>query len=116
MQLEESIARKMAQACWEEKAADVVILDVNPLTVIADYFVIAAGRSVIQVKNIAEHVEDVLAVEGITPLRREGHSEGTWIVLDYGSVLFHVFRQEEREYYDLENLWGDARVVPQEQA
>ncbi len=107
----EQMVQQIAEACWEEKALDVVVLDVNHLTVIADYFVIAAGRNILQVKSIAEHVEDRLDQAGIKPLRREGHKEGIWVVLDYGSILFHVFRQEEREYYDLENLWGDAREV-----
>lgn len=107
----EQMVQQMAEACWEEKALDVVVLDVNHLTVVADYFVIAAGRNILQVKSIAEQVEDRLAAAGIIPLRREGHKEGTWVVLDYGSILFHVFRQEEREYYNLENLWGDARQI-----
>lgn len=107
----EQMLQHIAEACWNEKALDVVVLDVNHLTVIADYFVIAAGRNILQVKSIAEQVEERLAEAGIKPLRREGHKEGIWVVLDYGSILFHVFRQEEREYYNLENLWGDAREV-----
>jgi ribosome-associated protein len=107
----EQMVQQIAEACWEEKALDVVVLDVNHLTVVADYFIIAAGRNILQVKSIAEQVEDRLAAEGIMPLRREGHKEGIWVVLDYGCILFHVFRQEEREYYNLENLWGDAHQV-----
>jgi ribosome-associated protein len=107
----EQMLQQIAEACGEEKALDVVALDVSQLTVIADYFVIAAGRNVLQVKSIADRVEERLAEAGVKPLRREGYSEGIWVVLDYGSILFHVFRQEEREYYDLENLWGDARKV-----
>lgn len=111
MLTEEQMVNLIAEACWEEKALDVVILDVNRLTVVADYFVIAAGRNTMQVKSIVEQVEDKLAAKGIMPLRREGHKEGTWVVLDYGGILFHVFRKEEWEYYNLENLWGDARRV-----
>lgn len=107
----EQMVQQIAEACWEEKALDVVVLDVNHLTVVADYFVIAAGRNILQVKSIAEQVEDRLAAAGINPLRREGHKENIWVILDYGSILFHVFRQEEREYYNLENLWGDAREI-----
>jgi len=108
---ENKVARLIAEACLEEKAGDVLILDVGHLTIIADYFVIASGRSVIQVRSIAENVEKKLKEHGIIPLRRDGHNQGTWIVMDFGSVLVHIFRQEERDYYQLENLWGDAREV-----
>ena len=102
------IAELIAAACEEDQARDVVILEVNDLTIIADYFVIAGGRSVMQVKSISEHVQDKLNEIGLSPSRIDGHTQGTWVVLDYDSVILHVFRQEEREYYQLENLWGDA--------
>jgi len=104
----DKLVQLIAEACDDEKAIDVTVLNVHDLTVIVDYFVIASGRSIVQVKSIAEHVEDALAEIGVVPLRRAGQNEGKWIVLDYGSIMLHVFRQEEREYYDLENLWGDA--------
>ncbi|MGR6835390.1 ribosome silencing factor [Syntrophomonas erecta] len=111
MNNEEKLARLVAEACLEEKAEEVSILDVHDLTVIADYFVIASGRSVIHVRSIINHVEDKLQEQGIIPARKEGIQEGVWCVLDYNSILLHVFRQEERDYYELENLWGDARQV-----
>ena len=100
------LARRVADIASEEKAIDVVVLDVRELTVLADYFVIASGRSTIQVKMIAESIEDILLEEGHRALRREGFNEGRWIVLDYGSVIVHVFRHQEREYYQLEKLWA----------
>ncbi len=100
------LARKIADIATEEKAMDVVVLDVRHLTVLADYFVVASGRSTIQVKMIAESIEDMLLEEGHRALRREGFNEGRWIVLDYGSVIVHVFRDQEREYYQLEKLWA----------
>lgn len=105
---EEKVVQIIANACLEEKAEDVVILDVRDLTVIADYFVIASGRNVIQVKSIIENVEKRLNELGINPTRKEGHHQGVWAILDYNSAILHVFRQEERDYYQLENLWGDA--------
>ncbi len=107
----DELVRLIAEACEDEKAIDVTVLNVNELTVLVDYFVIASGRSVIQVKSIVEHVEEVLEEVGVKPIRRAGHTEGKWVVLDYGSIMVHVFRQEEREYYNLENLWGDAQVI-----
>lgn len=108
MTQEEKLARMIADACLDEKALDLVVLDVHDLTVIADYFVIASGRSMIQVRAIVEHVQDKLQEQGIVPIRKEGFQQGVWSVLDYNSVILHVFRQEERDYYQLENLWADA--------
>ena len=105
---EEKLARTIAEACLNEKALNVVVLDVHDLTVIADYFVIASGRSVIQVRSIIENVQETLREQNIYPSRKEGFQQGVWSVLDFSSVILHVFRQEEREYYQLENLWADA--------
>lgn len=111
MSEEKNLAQLIAEACLDENASDVVILDVHSLTVIADYFVIASGRSIIQVRAIIEHVLHKLGDQGIQPVRKEGYQQGVWSVLDYGSVILHVFRQEERDYYQLENLWADAPRV-----
>lgn len=112
MNKEESLMQMIADAALEENAVDLVILDVNELTVIADYFVICNGRNQIHIRSIADNVEKIVREkEGIMPLRRDGVQEGKWIVLDYGSTIFHVFRQEERDYYKLDKLWGDAKEV-----
>jgi len=108
---EQKLAQMIADAALEEQASDLVILDVNEKTIIADYFVICSGRNVIQIHSIADNVEQRLKEQGIEVIRREGYQEGKWVVLDYGSTIFHVFRQEEREHYKLENLWADARKV-----
>lgn len=103
------IVQLTVEACLEEKANNIVVLDVHEQTVIADYFVIASGRNFLQVQSIVEAIEAKLEEQqGLSPLRRDGHKEGVWVVLDYGSVLVHIFRQEEREFYGLEELWGDA--------
>jgi ribosome-associated protein len=101
----------VADAALEEQAIDLVVLDVNEKTIIADYFVICSGRNMVQIHSIAENVEKKLQEQGIEVLRRDGYQQGTWVVLDYGSTILHVFRQEERDYYKLENLWADARKV-----
>lgn len=107
----DKLVQLVADACLDEKASDLIILNVSDLTIIADYFVIASGRSTVQVKSIVEHVEEKLEEHGIMPIRKEGHEEGLWGVMDYGSTILHVFRQQEREYYRLENLWGEATEV-----
>ncbi|MDD3852478.1 MAG: ribosome silencing factor [Syntrophomonadaceae bacterium] len=105
------IVKLITEACLDEKAMNITILDVSDLTVITDYFVIVSGRNYLQVRGIAEHVEETLREQEVLPLRKEGHQQGVWCVLDYNSVILHVFREEERDYYQLENLWADAQEV-----
>ncbi len=99
------------QAADNKKAIDITTLDITNVSLVADYFVICSGRTDVQVKAIANEVEDRLQKSGITPRRIEGKNEGVWILLDYSDFIVHVFRQEEREYYNLERLWADARQV-----
>ena len=97
-----------ASVLYEKKAQQIVALDVSSLTVITDCMLIASGRSAVQVKTLAEEVEDRLSAEGIHPTRKEGHQDGRWIVLDYSTVLVHLFHAEEREFYRLDKLWEDS--------
>ena len=85
------------------------MLHVAHLTVITDYMVIATGRSSLQVKALADDVDDALAMEGVTLRAKEGQNEGRWIVLDYGTVLVHIFHPEDRQFYHLERLWEDGQ-------
>ncbi|MCL6559669.1 MAG: ribosome silencing factor [Firmicutes bacterium] len=99
------------QAAEDKKAADVTVLDIREVSIIADYFIICSGRSSTHVQAIVEHIQEKLAGRGLFPLRREGFREGGWVLLDYGDVVVHVFQEAERRFYNLERLWGDARVV-----
>lgn len=103
------LAHQIASILYEKKALDIVALDVHHLTVIADCMVIATGRSAVQVKALADEVDDRMAEQGVHLNRWEGHNEGRWIVMDYGFVLVHIFHQEERAYYNLERLWEDGQ-------
>ena len=96
------------RAVLGRKAVNVVALDVRELTSIADVFIICSGRSSRQVSAIADHIERELRKEKIKPLSVEGTSEGQWVLMDYGSVIIHVFFESVREFYDLEGLWSDA--------
>lgn len=100
------IAEVAAKALDAKRAKDVVALKVDEMTVITDYMVIGSGRSVPQVKALAEHVEEELAKADQFARRREGLSEGRWCVLDYGDVMVHIFHEQDREYYQLERLWS----------
>ena len=98
-----------AEAAAEKKAENVVAIEVAELLVVTDYFVIATGRTDIQVKAIADEVEHrLLERGGIKPIGREGADESKWILLDYGDLVIHVFQPQERAFYRLEKLWGDA--------
>lgn len=104
---------KIANILYEKKAKDIVALNVKNLTVITDCMLIATGRSTIQVRTLADEVEEKLTELGIEPARKEGQQEGRWIVLDYGDVLVHIFHQEEREFYRLDKLWEmDNNRIP----
>jgi ribosome-associated protein len=104
-----------ARTAASKLAADIVILDVRNLIVITDYFVIATGGTQRQVRTIVEAVEKALRDAGERPIRREGESEGRWVLLDYVDIVVHVFAQEERDYYDLERLWRDAPTLEWEE-
>lgn len=92
----------------KHKALDLKALDVSRITPIADSFVLATGTSTTHLRSLADYVEEELGRTGVHPLRSEGYRSGDWITLDYGNVLLHLFRQEMREFYDLERLWSDA--------
>lgn len=102
----------LAAEAAEAKLADqVVILDIQEHTVIADFFVIASAGNRVQIKAIIEAVEDAMEAAGEPPGRAEGRDDGHWVLLDFGDVVVHIFGQRERQYYSLERLWGDAPVL-----
>ena len=91
----------------DKKAVDIVTLEVTKQTTIADYFVIASGRSTTQVRALAAHVDETLSNEGVPPRRTEGIRDGKWVAMDYGTVIVHLFLEETRRYYQLEALWSN---------
>ena len=99
---------EMARILDEKGALDIEILQVDHLTTITDYFLIASGRNVQAVRSLAEDLEDKLAERDVLPRRREGLNESRWIVLDYANVIVHLFHPEERAYYNIERLWTDG--------
>lgn len=111
-------SRKLAQLCREfadnKKAEDIVILDVRKLSSVTDFFVIASGTSEPHLRAIIDEVTDQLREkQGVRPRAVDGSTHAAWVVLDYFDVIVHVMRQDVRERYDLESLWGDApRVKP----
>lgn len=99
------LVKEMAQILYDKKAQDIVALDVTGLTVITDCMLIASGRNTLQVRTLAEDLQERMAEKGLDPIRREGQQDGHWVVLDYGDVLVHIFHTEDREFYRLDKLW-----------
>ena len=105
------LAKEAAKILDSKKGIDIQAIGVREGTTLADYFVIAAGGSGTQVKALADEVEFQLKQLGISPNHIEGHRSNTWILLDYGNVVVHVFLKETRDFYDLERLWQDGEQI-----
>ncbi|PJJ63437.1 ribosome silencing factor [Compostimonas suwonensis] len=104
---------QLAAAAADGKGGeDLVALDVSGPLPLADVFFLITGRSERNVTAIADGVEDALLEQGVKALRREGRSEGRWVLIDFGDLVVHVFHEEDRMYYSLERLWKDCPVVP----
>jgi ribosome-associated protein len=99
------LSRLIADAAADKKARGIVRLDIRQKSSIADYFVICEGDTDRQVRAITDAIIEAARAKGIRPLRTAGYEEGSWVVLDYASVIVHVFLPGERSYYDLESLW-----------
>jgi ribosome-associated protein len=99
---------RAAELALELKAIDVVILDLRGLSTATDFFVVASGTSDVQVKAIADNIVDELKRDKVRPGHREGSKGGRWVLVDYVDFVVHVFHPQARDFYQLENLWGDA--------
>ena len=106
-----NLAGRIAASLDKHKAEDIRILHVTALTSLADYFIVASGTSTTQVKALSDYVDEELAQAGQQPLRVEGYAASNWILMDYGTVVVHIFQAETRGFYDLERLWKDAPVM-----
>lgn len=110
------LVQRAAQICLDNKAADVVVLDLKGVTDMTDYFVIASGTSDTHVRSLGEHVLEELKKEGAAAHHVEGLTSGRWVLLDYVDFVVHVFHPTLRSFYQLERLWSDAEVVPLKEA
>lgn len=102
------LAEFCATKCLEKKGENVVILDLENRSSVAEYFVVCSGFSERQVVAIAESIADELKVHGLKPISKEGMGDGRWALIDFGSVIVHVFQDHLRDFYSLESLWADA--------
>ncbi|MFT7581059.1 MAG: ribosome-associated protein [Myxococcota bacterium] len=110
----EPLAQRIAELAAQAKAADIDVLRVYELVQYTDYFVIVSGRSDRHVASIRDHIQDGLAQEKIKPQSVEGTDHNQWVLIDYGSVVVHIFFEPVREFYELERLWGEAPRVETE--
>ena len=105
------IARRIVELVEDKKAADIILLDLGPLTTMADYFVICSGGSERQLEAIADGIIGGLRDERLRPIGREGTAASHWVLLDYGAVIVHIFTPPERDYYGLEKHWAEAKTI-----
>ena len=112
MKTPKELALLAARALSDKKGKEIQALEIAGLTTLADYFVLATGSSNTQINALVDNVEKVLHEEaGEDPLHREGYRGGTWVLLDYGCVVVHIFNDEARKFYSLEHLWADGEEV-----
>ena len=110
------LALAAAQIAAENQGQDVLVLDLRELTCIFDYFVIASGTSRRQLHAMSEEIDHKLEDDlGDRRMGIEGYAESSWILLDYGTIVIHLFDEATRDYYSIEKLWGEAKIVPWEQ-
>jgi len=111
MRSPKELADLAVSALDSKKAQDIKLLRTTDVTILADYFVICTAGSSTQLGTLSDEVEKVLKPAGEAPLRREGHRSSSWILIDYGCLIVHIFLQEAREFYTLERLWSDAEDI-----
>lgn len=107
----DALVDRIAHCMFEKKAERVTVFDLKGLTSVTDYFVVATATSDLHVKAVADHIQSTLDEQGMRAHHVEGYSGLTWVLLDYVDVVAHVFQPTQRDFYDLERLWGDAQIT-----
>lgn len=100
-----------ANAANEKKGENILLLDVSKLTIISDYFIIVTAKSTVQAQAIANYIEDQMSKNNFKSISKEGLTDGSWVVLDFGNIVVHIMREQERNYYKLERFWSNATVI-----
>ena len=115
MTTEKQMAQLVCRALDGKKGRDIKVIDIHDVSVIADYFVIASGSNQNQVQAMVDNVEEQLGRAGFEPKQVEGVRNSSWILMDYGDVIVHVFDEENRLFYDLERIWRDGKTLDMEE-
>ena len=108
---QDEMLRTIIKTLDNKKAESIKAIKITDLTILADYFVIANCTSTTHTKTLAEEVEYQLSQNGVEPNRTEGYNGSSWVILDYGDIVVHVFYKETRDYYQLERLWADGEKI-----
>ena len=115
MNREKEMTKIALRALDDKKDMDVKVIDIHEVSVLADYFVIASGSNQNQVQAMVDNVEEMLTKAGYEPKQIEGTRNSSWILMDYGDLIIHVFDEENRLFYDLERIWRDGKVLEMEE-
>lgn len=115
LKLSAAMCRKAYQALDDKQGVDIKILDIHEISVLADYFIIAHGNNPNHVRAMIDEVEEKLAEAGYDAPKIEGYTEGTWVLMDCGRIIVHVFHKEARLFYDLERIWSEGRIIAPEE-
>lgn len=106
------LANEVSKVLDSKKAVDISLININNISTIADYFIVCSGTSMTHIKALSDEIYDKLLENyNIRPYRVEGYEGGRWILMDYGDILVHIFHKEDRDFYDLERLWADAKNI-----
>ena len=105
------LAKLVITALEDKKAEDIKVIDISDVSVIADYFIIANGSSKTQVHALANNVDEICGRAGYPVKQMEGYESASWILMDFGDVIVHVFSKEDRLFYDLERIWRDGKII-----
>ena len=114
MNREKEMTKIALKALDDKMAMDVKVLDINQVSVLADYFIIASGSNQNQVQAMVDNVDEMMTKAGYEPKQIEGTKNSSWILMDYGDLIIHVFDEENRLFYDLERIWRDGKVIDME--
>ena len=104
-------AQNIVKILDDKKAINIKVLDIRELTTMADFFVVCSGNSTTQIKAIADEINEEMSKQDIKPIGREGFATASWVLIDYGDVIVHIFNHESRDFYSIEHLWADAKEV-----
>jgi ribosome-associated protein len=105
------LAKNIVEALEDKKAEDIHIIDIQEVSSIADYFIIASGNNRSQIQALADHVEEVLGKEGLALKQVEGYDAANWVLMDYQDIIIHLFDRENRLFYDLDRIWRDGKLI-----
>lgn len=115
MEQSKMMLKLIYQALEDKKGEDIVMIDISQVSVLADYFVICSAGNDSQIQALADNVDEKMHENGYQIRQQEGRNSGTWVLLDYGDVIVHIFERENRSFYNLERIWNDGRrILPEE--